>query len=100
VIYSFFAFFAGAGYPASFWASRPSKWVALLDRIIEQAWRCNAKDAFGYFLSTDGTKMLYTVHDGSAGHVALANAGSAAAFLATLTEREQGPFGVTSPTPR
>jgi len=32
------------------------------------------KDAFGYFLSADGTKLLYTVHDGSAGRVALANA--------------------------
>jgi len=31
------------------------------------------QDAFGYSLSTDGTKMLYTVHDGSSGHVALAN---------------------------
>lgn len=32
------------------------------------------KNAFGYFLSADGTKLLYTVHDGSSGHVALANA--------------------------
>ncbi|MBI1916892.1 MAG: PD40 domain-containing protein [Planctomycetes bacterium] len=32
------------------------------------------RDAFGYFLSADGTKLLYTVHDGSTGHVALANA--------------------------
>jgi Tol biopolymer transport system component len=32
------------------------------------------KDAYGYSLSADGTKMLYTVHDGSIGHVALAKA--------------------------
>src|SRR5207237_948294 len=32
------------------------------------------KDAFGYFLSADGTKLLYTVHDGNSGQVALANA--------------------------
>jgi Tol biopolymer transport system component len=32
------------------------------------------KDAFGYFLSSDGRKMVYTVHDGSAGKVVLANA--------------------------
>lgn len=31
------------------------------------------KDAFGYALSRDGKKMLYTVHDGSSGRVALAN---------------------------
>src|SRR5439155_5917460 len=28
----------------------------------------------GYFLSADGTKLLYTVHDGNSGQVALANA--------------------------
>jgi Tol biopolymer transport system component len=32
------------------------------------------KDAFGYVLSADGTKLLYTVHNGSTGHVAWANA--------------------------
>jgi sialidase-1 len=32
------------------------------------------KDAFGYVLSADGTKLVYTVHDGSTGHVAMANA--------------------------
>jgi Tol biopolymer transport system component len=31
-------------------------------------------DAFGYFLSADGTKLLYTAHDGRTGRVALANA--------------------------
>jgi len=30
--------------------------------------------AFGYSLSTDGAKMLFTVHDGTSGRVALANA--------------------------
>jgi TolB protein len=30
--------------------------------------------AFGYSLSADGTKMLFTVHDGMNGHVALADA--------------------------
>src|SRR5262249_35456017 len=41
------------------------------------------KNAFGYFLSADGTKLLYTAHDGSTGRVALANAdGSEPRFLA------------------
>ena len=35
------------------------------------------KDAYGYSLSADGAKMLYTVHDGSSGRVALANADGA-----------------------
>jgi TolB protein len=40
-------------------------------------------DAFGYGLSRDGSKMLYTAHDGSTGRVALANAdGSEPRFLA------------------
>jgi hypothetical protein len=32
------------------------------------------RDAYGYSLSADGTKLLYTVHDGDTGRVALANA--------------------------
>jgi TolB protein len=32
------------------------------------------KDAFGYSLSIDGTRLLYTVHDGRTGRVALARA--------------------------
>jgi Tol biopolymer transport system component len=39
------------------------------DRLGKQ-WQ----DAFGYFLAADGTKLLYTVHDGRTGQVALANA--------------------------
>jgi Tol biopolymer transport system component len=35
------------------------------------------KDAFGYFLSTDGARLLYTVHNGSIGQVVLANADGA-----------------------
>jgi Tol biopolymer transport system component len=35
------------------------------------------KDAFGYSLSRDGKKMLYTVHDGSVGKVAVADADGA-----------------------
>jgi Tol biopolymer transport system component len=31
------------------------------------------KDAFGYYLSSDGRQLLYTVHDGTTGHVALAS---------------------------
>ncbi|HEV3258682.1 MAG TPA: hypothetical protein VG013_17535, partial [Gemmataceae bacterium] len=41
------------------------------------------KDAFGYFLSADGTRLLYTAHDGSTGRVALANAdGTGPRFIA------------------
>ncbi len=41
------------------------------------------KDAFGYFLSADGTRLLYTVHNGSIGQVVLANAdGSHPRFVA------------------
>jgi TolB protein len=41
------------------------------------------KDSYGYSLSIDGTKMLMTVHDGSSGHVAIANAdGSAPQLIA------------------
>jgi Tol biopolymer transport system component len=43
----------------------------------------NWKEAFGYFLSANGEKMLYTVHDGSTGRVVLANAdGSEPKFIA------------------
>jgi Tol biopolymer transport system component len=34
-------------------------------------------DAFGYFLSADGARLLYTVHNGSIGQVVLANADGA-----------------------
>ncbi len=41
------------------------------------------KDAFGFALSRDGRKMVYTVHDGSSGRVVLANAdGSEPRFVA------------------
>lgn len=41
------------------------------------------REAFGYSLAADGSKMLYTVHDGSSGQVALANAdGSGPRLLA------------------
>lgn len=35
------------------------------------------KDAYGYFLSADGTRLLYTVHNGSIGQVVLADADGA-----------------------
>jgi Tol biopolymer transport system component len=44
---------------------------------LGERWR----DAFGTFLSADGTKLLYTVHDGSTGRVALANADGSAPFF-------------------
>ncbi|HEV3445254.1 MAG TPA: hypothetical protein VG099_11465, partial [Gemmataceae bacterium] len=37
---------------------------------LDKRWQ----DAFGYVLARDGTRLLYTVHDGSTGHVALADA--------------------------
>src|SRR5262249_51026280 len=41
------------------------------------------KDTYGYFLSTDGTRLLYTAHNGSIGKVVLANAdGSDPRFVA------------------
>jgi Tol biopolymer transport system component len=47
--------------------------------LLGQRWQ----DAFGYVLSTDGGKLLYTVHDGSTGHLALASAdGSGARLIA------------------
>jgi Tol biopolymer transport system component len=40
-------------------------------------------DAYGYALSRDGTQMLYTVHNGASGRIALANAdGSQPRFIA------------------
>ena len=42
----------------------------LTDGKLDPKW----KDAYGYSLSADGTKMLFTVHDGSAGHVAMVDA--------------------------
>jgi TolB protein len=43
------------------------------DDLLGKQW----KDAFGYSLSADGKKMLYTVHDGKSGRVALASADGA-----------------------
>ena len=41
------------------------------------------KDVFGYGLSADGTKMVFTVHDGTSGRVVIAGAdGSSPAFVA------------------
>jgi Tol biopolymer transport system component len=41
------------------------------------------KDAFGYGLSDDGTKMVFTVHDGSSGRIVIADAdGTSPAFVA------------------
>ena len=41
------------------------------------------KDAFGYGFSADGSKMVFTVHDGSSGRVVIADAdGSSPAFVA------------------
>jgi Tol biopolymer transport system component len=41
------------------------------------------REAFGYSLSADGSRMVYTVHDGATGRVVLANAdGSDPRFLA------------------
>jgi len=42
------------------------------------------RDAYGYFLSRDGCKLLFTVHDGTTGRVALANGdGSDANLIAS-----------------
>ncbi len=45
--------------------------------------RFTVKEAFGYGLAPDGTKMVFTVHDGTSGRVVIANAdGSSPAFVA------------------
>jgi Tol biopolymer transport system component len=45
--------------------------------------RFTVKEAFGYALSADGTRMVFTVHDGAAGRVVIADAdGSNPAFVA------------------
>ncbi len=45
--------------------------------------RFTVKEAFGYGLSEDGTKMVFTVHDGSSGRVVIADAdGSSPVFVA------------------
>jgi len=54
-----------------------------LTRLLKGADRFDVKESFGYALSTDGTKMVFTVHDGAAGRVVIAEGdGSAPAFVA------------------
>jgi Tol biopolymer transport system component len=54
-----------------------------LTRQLGGSDRFNVKEAFGYVLSTDGTRMVFTVHDGASGRAVIADAdGSAPAFVA------------------
>jgi Tol biopolymer transport system component len=54
-----------------------------LTRQLKGAGRFDVKEAFGYVLSADGTKMVFTVHDGASGRVVIADAdGSSPAFVA------------------
>lgn len=53
-----------------------------LDRALKKA-SFAVKNAYGYALSGDGRRMVFTVHDGTSGRVVLANAdGSSARLLA------------------
>jgi Tol biopolymer transport system component len=58
------------------------------DRLTQQLGSVDAgpftvKQAYGYVLSADGTKMVFTVHDGSSGRVVIADAdGSSPTFVA------------------
>src|SRR5262249_22307086 len=54
-----------------------------LTKQLKSADRFDVKEAFGSALSADGTKMVFTVHDGATGRVVIADAdGSAAVFAA------------------
>jgi Tol biopolymer transport system component len=54
-----------------------------LTRQLKSKDQFDVKEAFGYALSADGTKMVITVHDGASGKVAIADAdGSSPAFVA------------------
>ncbi len=55
----------------------------LTKQLSAAADRFAVKEAFGYGLSADGTKMVFTVHDGSSGRVVIADAdGSSPSFAA------------------
>ena len=45
-----------------------------LTKQLKGADRFDVKEAFGYALSADGTKMVFTVHDGASGRVVIADA--------------------------
>jgi Tol biopolymer transport system component len=54
-----------------------------LDRALKKAHGFEVKSAFGYALSADGRKLVFTVHDGKSGRVVLADAdGSSPRLLA------------------
>jgi Tol biopolymer transport system component len=54
-----------------------------LTKQLKSVGSFEVKQAYGYALSSDGSKMVLTVHDGKSGRVAIANAnGSAAEFVA------------------
>jgi Tol biopolymer transport system component len=54
-----------------------------LTKQLKGADRFAVKEAFGFALSADGTKMVFTVHDGASGRVVIAGAdGSSPAFVA------------------
>ena len=45
-----------------------------LTKQLKSSGRFEVKDVYGYVLSTDGSKMVFTVHDGKTGRVVFANA--------------------------
>src|SRR5262245_62012777 len=55
----------------------------LTKQLSTSADHFTVKEAFGYGLSADGSKLVFTVHDGSSGRVVIADAdGSSPAFVA------------------
>lgn len=54
-----------------------------LTKQLKTSGHFDVKDAYGYVLSADGSKMVFTVHDGKSGQVVIANAdGSSPEFIA------------------
>jgi Tol biopolymer transport system component len=53
-----------------------------LTKLLKSSGQFDVKDAYGYAFSADGGKMVFTVHDGKTGRVAIANLdGSSPEFI-------------------
>jgi Tol biopolymer transport system component len=67
------------------WDGTEATNLALSDQLTKQlksSGQFDVKDVYGYVLSADGSKMVFTVHDGKTGRVVIANAdGSSPEFV-------------------